>query len=183
MPRRHGFKVCERCSASFPTRATINGKRRDLSIRRYCLDCSPFAARSRVRYDKRPLDGLRPCARCQERFPVAEFERPSQRTGKQIIRETLCKKCRALDSMEKRRQFKRTCVEIMGGQCVACGYSRCVDALSFHHRDPAEKDFEISRKRTRKGITKEIKAELRRCDLLCLNCHAEVHARVHGSLT
>lgn len=46
-------------------------------------------------------------------------------------------------------------------------------ALEFHHLDPTQKDFGIS-----KTLTKSFKAlteETDKCILLCSNCHAEEH--------
>jgi hypothetical protein len=67
---------------------------------------------------------------------------------------------------------KKKAVEYKGGKCQECGYKKCIAALEFHHRDPNEKDFEISN-----GARNwdKIKAELDKCDLLCSNCHKEVH--------
>jgi len=62
----------------------------------------------------------------------------------------------------------------LGGKCICCGYDKCVDALEFHHRDPSQKDFAPSAK----GHTvswDRLRAEIAKCDLLCANCHREVH--------
>lgn len=60
-----------------------------------------------------------------------------------------------------------------GGACVICGYERCPAALQFHHLQPSDKSFVISRR----GVTRsldEARAEAAKCVLLCANCHAEV---------
>jgi len=59
----------------------------------------------------------------------------------------------------------------MGGECVICGYNRCLRALHFHHKNPHEKDFDIS-SRTRWN---DIEVELEKCILVCSNCHMEIH--------
>lgn len=60
-----------------------------------------------------------------------------------------------------------------GARCQLCGYDRCINALEFHHRDPKEKDPNWSR-----GWRLErLKIELDKCDILCANCHREVHAK------
>jgi hypothetical protein len=62
-----------------------------------------------------------------------------------------------------------------GGRCELCGYSRCIEALEFHHLNHADKDFGISDK----GYTRSwdrVKRELDKCLLLCANCHREVHS-------
>ena len=73
----------------------------------------------------------------------------------------------------KRRAIKKMLIERAGGKCQRCGYNKCMRALEFHHKNPLEKDFGIS-----KILTKNIevlKQEVDKCDLLCSNCHAEVH--------
>ena len=42
-----------------------------------------------------------------------------------------------------RRAMKREAVKRMGGACQRCGYNRCIDALTFHHTDPNEKEFGV----------------------------------------
>jgi len=77
----------------------------------------------------------------------------------------------------RRRKLKLLLVANHGGECTSCGYSRCVDALDFHHRDPAEKKFTL----TGQGITRsweKMKAEAEKCVLVCANCHRELHARL-----
>jgi transposase-like protein len=84
-----------------------------------------------------------------------------------------CARCEAAHVVGWRRKVKRTLVEEAGGACVLCGYSRFAPALQFHHVDPAEKSFALSRE----GVTRSLaraRAEAQKCVLLCANCHAEV---------
>jgi DNA-binding CsgD family transcriptional regulator len=84
-----------------------------------------------------------------------------------------CMQCRKERVSEWRRRVKRRLVEEAGGACLICGYDRCLAALEFHHRDRRTKLFALSRQ----GVTRsfeEARAEARKCDLLCSNCHAEV---------
>lgn len=72
-----------------------------------------------------------------------------------------------------RRQYKAKAVAILGGRCSRCGYDRCLGALQFHHVNRDEKSFGISKS----GFTRAwcaIEKELKKCILLCANCHAEV---------
>ena len=75
----------------------------------------------------------------------------------------------------KRIAVKERAVAHKGGRCSICGYDRCPAALVFHYDDPEEKDFNISETLSWPRIV----AELDKCTLLCLNCHAEVHAGWH----
>lgn len=70
--------------------------------------------------------------------------------------------------------MKEKCVAYLGGRCIRCGYKRCVNALEFHHRDPTTKRFAIAGGAyTRRW--EAVKAELEKCDLICANCHREIH--------
>lgn len=66
-----------------------------------------------------------------------------------------------------RLRKKQWCVARKGGKCERCGYDRCLAALEFHHRDPAEKDFGFSQYQRRSYD--QLAAELDKCDLLCAN--------------
>lgn len=85
-----------------------------------------------------------------------------------------CKKCVICAVQKRRKQLKIRAVEYKGGKCYKCGYSKCIQALQFHHLDPSLKSFGLSQK----GITRKwslIEKELDKCQLLCANCHAETH--------
>jgi hypothetical protein len=62
---------------------------------------------------------------------------------------------------------------------VICGYSRCQQALQFHHLDPATKRFHLGHNGVCRSLTKS-RAEAKKCVLLCANCHAEVEAGLAG---
>jgi 5-methylcytosine-specific restriction endonuclease McrA len=78
---------------------------------------------------------------------------------------------RKLKSIKESR--KKRIIKLSGGKCKKCGYKKTQRALSFHHINPEEKIFCLS-KNNLKRPWKLIKKELKKCDLLCLNCHAEV---------
>lgn len=61
-----------------------------------------------------------------------------------------------------------------GGQCCRCGYSKCLEALDFHHIEPALKIEHVSRL-IRELRLREAREEIKKCELLCANCHREVH--------
>lgn len=75
-----------------------------------------------------------------------------------------------------RKNLKKRMVEAFGNACGICGYSKENYALDFHHLNPKEKDFTFSRIRANPKSWDKIVIELRKCVLLCSNCHREVHA-------
>jgi transposase len=86
-----------------------------------------------------------------------------------------CMRCRAEASARRRRRVKQILVEEAGGRCMICGYARCQRALQFHHLDPATKRFHLGHRGHSRSIARS-RAEVRKCALLCANCHAEVEA-------
>jgi len=77
-----------------------------------------------------------------------------------------------------RKNTKRRMIESMGGECCICGYSKCDSALAFHHLDPNGKDFSFGAVRASPKNWKTITDELRKCILVCHNCHSEIHEGV-----
>lgn len=72
-----------------------------------------------------------------------------------------------------RQRFKEKLVNLMGGSCSICKYSKCIKALEFHHTDSSKKDFTISQ--MKKLNWKKIFKEAQKCVLVCANCHREIH--------
>ncbi len=58
-------------------------------------------------------------------------------------------------------------VKMMAG-CIDCGYSAHPAALTFDHRDPSNKKYQISKCR---GSLKLLFTEIEKCDVRCHNCH------------
>lgn len=60
-----------------------------------------------------------------------------------------------------------------------CGYNECKQALHFHHVND-DKDFIISHglEHSEEAMMEEIK----KCVLLCANCHAKQHCNIDGSV-
>ena len=80
--------------------------------------------------------------------------------------------------MNWRRNKKLKLIEYKGGKCIMCGYDKCNRSLDFHHREPDKKDFDISSSKIMSWNL--IKDELDKCDLLCRNCHGEVHEKIEN---
>jgi 5-methylcytosine-specific restriction endonuclease McrA len=78
-----------------------------------------------------------------------------------------------LRNLNLRRERKKHFVRLLGGKCNICGYDKCIGALEFHHQNQAQKDLEPAIV-MRRSIT-NAEAEIRKCILLCANCHREVH--------
>ena len=135
------------CGQIIPFTCVIDGKRRNLKNRKFCLVCSPFGL-----HNTRDLSVPRP-------DPAVRFRRYQEK---------------------ERRERKAKLVELLGGECTLCGYRKCIDALEFHHRDPARKAFPLSKEYLLQRWP-VVLAEAEKCDLYCANCHRELEDALRGS--
>lgn len=168
------MKICKKCKKEFPNSITINGKKRNLQTRLYCLECSPFYGHNtkQIHIDLDIKEKI--CPRCEQLFPyTTEYFYP-RRTRKSLS--VYCKICTNIQSQERQTRCKEGAVNYMGGKCQICGYKKYTGALEFHHLDPKQKDFTISHIKSRK--LENIKTELDKCILLCSCCHKEVEAGI-----
>ena len=81
----------------------------------------------------------------------------------------------AQSQKSRRRNFKLELVKLRGSKCQVCGYDKCLPALDFHHVDKTKKSFSISNSFRLRGNKTIILEEIKKCVLLCSNCHHEVH--------
>lgn len=73
----------------------------------------------------------------------------------------------------RKRHLRLSHIERRGGKCSVCGYNKCIASLAFHHRDPSKKEYGFSK--AFKMSTEVLEKELEKCDLVCHNCHSEIH--------
>lgn len=131
---------------------------------------------------------MRLCRRCGIEKVESEFTR----NGK--YRKNICREC-TYNSELKRKQspeyterlaqyrknrkqeFKQKILEFFGGKCAHCGLVAIPDVYDVHHINPDEKEFQIG---TNMGISwVRMESELKKCILLCANCHRKIHAKEH----
>lgn len=74
---------------------------------------------------------------------------------------------------------KRKIIDLLGGKCSQCGYSKSLNALCFHHLDPSQKRIKLDLRTMANNSMNKIIEEAKKCILLCCNCHMELH---YGSI-
>jgi hypothetical protein len=146
--------MCKRCGARFPNRAIVGGTSRNLSNRRYCLNCSPFG-----RHNTRQLhvyDEDKTCKACRE--PIPKGRRYCHR----------CYQKRQRDKARSRVQKE------VGFSCWRCGYEcrKVFDSMEFHHVD-GPKDFPPTLSEMARRPWQQVLVELRKCVFLCCRCGRE----------
>ncbi len=151
------MKICNLCGKEFKTKEVIDGKRRNFQRRKYCLECSPFGSGNTAKLSR--------YGETLEDFnQIGKIKRRKKR-NKEIYKKY---------QKQKREDRKKELVELRGGECKICSYDKCIASLDFHHRNQEEKEFEISRTGF---LTKweTLVKEAEKCDILCKNCHNELH--------
>lgn len=161
--------ICKTCGNSFPTWVKVGGERKSMHSRINCLDCVPFGARPKHYYSKNKDGQNKICTRCNQSKDTSEFYKAGRGGFTHY-----CKSCNKKISNDRRLKDKIKAVELLGGKCSKCGYDKCYDAFDFHHVSSDEKSFNLNKfGRTSWSM---LEKELKKCVLLCANCHREEHA-------
>ena len=114
---------------------------------------------------------MRKCTVCGKLKDESEFfVRHRNKDGSVNLRSE-CKSCHSDGEMERYRQ-KQAFIDSKKTPCSKCGEER-IRCLSFHHINPAEKEFTIGQ--IRMSSLEKIEREINKCICLCLNCHHEFH--------
>lgn len=122
------------------------------------------------------------CVALREAFPEAEYEKLGRiigRSGESVKYHTdltyraYQQRLNRKLARERSSKQKFILIELLGGRCVECGY-RGYAALVFHHKDETQKVAGVSDLLT--GKFENALEEVKKCVLLCANCHREHHA-------
>lgn len=155
---------CNKCFTAFPNLVLIEGKKHNLSNRRYCLACSPFGQRNNKRLHiikERNWVAEGPCKLC------------GSESNKKAPRTSTCYSC-----LNKRHQLKRQdklyC--IIGEKCWKCNYDLGRYMLDFHHM--RDKLFQLTARNIGNHRWEKVWNEAQKCVLLCCRCHREVHCGI-----
>lgn len=76
---------------------------------------------------------------------------------------------------EVTHQRKREYMKLLGNACADCGFTGHSASFDFHHRDASKKEFQIASRLL--CDPKAVRRELKKCILLCANCHRVRHAK------
>lgn len=86
-----------------------------------------------------------------------------------------CYEKQKIRALKRKEKFIKLC----GGSCIVCGYKKNYAALCFHHTNPNKKSFPLDARNLSNRTMKILTLEMKKCVLLCMNCHAEHHHPTH----
>ncbi len=115
------------------------------------------------------------CISCKVSKPIDEYYKSGFTIYKIQKYKGRCKSCYNKKYVATGRdKIKAIAISVFGAyECSSCGYSKCDSAIHFHHLSPSQKLFQVSNMHSYSDA--DIEKEIRKCILLCANCHAELH--------
>jgi hypothetical protein len=153
------MKKCRKCEKIIPNWITIDGKRKNLQNRKFCIVCSPYKGHNTSPHD--------PVLRKKSRYQDYTEEQKKQK-----------KEQVAVYLYHKALLRRDDLINRSGGKCLKCGYGQCKRSLCFHHRDPELKSFGLTLNQLWTKSQSEIDNEWNKCDMLCANCHMELEDKI-----
>lgn len=106
----------------------------------------------------------------EERWAEYQADRKRRKTSK--YDNSYLGRLNSFKVKETRRRIKEILMQTKGSKCERCGYDKCSWALHFHHIDKTKKTLEFGN--CNLSLETQLK-EVEQCELLCANCHAEIH--------
>lgn len=119
------------------------------------------------------------CSKCGRELPLDRFEpgrnqcRDCRNARRKELRQEHPEKHR--EEAAKRQEEQTKWLYSLKTKCLICGETEPV-CLDFHHIDPNEKDFTISKHRSKSK--ENLMKEIEKCVCVCANCHRKIHAGI-----
>ncbi len=126
------------------------------------------------------------CGRCKIKKDIIKF---NKKTINKNGLSPYCKKCNKIYLKKhykrnkkyyilKAKKYKKATkkfIDSLKTKCCNCKENH-IACLEFHHRDRKTKELNISYAVCVRGFSiKRIKKELKKCDVICSNCHRKLH--------
>jgi len=182
--------TCKKCGREFDYKQFINEKWVYLQNRYYCLYCSPYKEHNTAKLHihesiKSIEEGWIICSTCKEKKSIKDFYHRSEG-----IYRWECKTCHnnrvSHHRYTRRVNLKLKAADYLGGKCQMCGRDDYLELFDFHHLFK-DKEFNISvflKGKSGKSINwNNMIEEIKKCQLLCGNCHRKLHYETHQPQT
>ena len=112
---------------------------------------------------------LKSCSKCLQSKDISQFyKQKNKKNGS-----SWCRSCYHVFQRKRWLTRKYAALTLLGGKCFICGYAKNYAALDLHHINPKEKSFNWDKLKLRKW--EDVITEVKKCVLLCANCHREQH--------
>ena len=132
---------------------------------------------------------MKRCPECKRRKSLSDFAFSNKAKGK---RQPYCDPCRRKRAKVSYKKYKKQTIKAVIARnnkmyerfqefkktlsCEKCGENE-PSCLDFHHKDSKQKSFTISESVAQVGWDR-LMEEIKKCAVLCANCHRKLHAGV-----
>lgn len=135
---------------------------------------------------------MKKCSHCRVEKPDEDFALKSRKTGR---RTSICKPCYKLyqrkhykenkeqyyaRNQRQREKARKVLADFKSVGCKYCDEQERV-ALDCHHTKGDGSNERRVGKLANTGQTKQLKKELKKCEVVCANCHRKLHAGLLGA--
>jgi len=133
---------------------------------KYCPKCKHDLDESMFSKNSGRKDGLQPyCKECRKAIDANSYKASQKRRDTIVLSNT--------KRIDKNKKFVE---KVKGKGCCKCDETeKCT--LDFHHIKGSDKKFDIASGIQSNGL-EAIKNEIRKCILVCSNCHRKIHAGI-----
>lgn len=127
-----------------------------------CISCGVEKHLNEFRRDKTKKDGVQPhCKSCARTYHKSVY---IEKYSAKVSERNKARHCMARDMLNDYKS---------NHPCMFCGETELV-CLEFHHLDPTAKELSISQGKN--GSLERLKQEIKKCIVVCSNCHRKIHA-------
>lgn len=118
---------------------------------------------------------MKQCNVCKQILELNKFNKAKAK------KDGLCGTCKECSKKRNKKWYDKQKDDVLPvinnakDKCVVCEENR-LPCLDLHHKNPKEKEFGLSRYKSR--TIEEIKLEIDKCVCLCNNCHRKYHAGI-----
>ena len=95
----------------------------------------------------------------------ADWYRNNRERFQELVKQDRLRRAKALFELKKKLK------------CVKCGYDKHPAALDFHHKNPKKKEAQIAQMAITGSWAKMLE-EIKKCIVLCSNCHRIEHYKL-----
>jgi hypothetical protein len=144
---------CSKCKNILSEENFCNNKARHNGKSAYCKNCDNERKKTYSKTEKGKIANKRRQRRV-DKSKIKEYQKISRKKRQELV-----------DEVKKKG-------------CFLCGYNKTFIALDLHH---LEEDFKVDTLSNMiySSSLKKIEQELKKCIVLCANCHREVHHSEH----
>lgn len=145
-----------------------NSAKRTFGSWNNALDAAQIPVNRRYGHERRFNKIQKSCIVCEADITNTRFQKYCSKCG-----DTSNNRNTTLLQRTKGLNRKLAAIQTKGGCCEICGYNRNIAALVFHHIK--DKNFGLDIRAFSNRRQEVLNRELDKCQLLCQNCHAEIH--------